>query len=137
MRKFDNYCNTLAVLEKAYKEDIQNEFIVSGIIDKFSIQFELGWKVLKEFILYEGSSIGKTGSPRAIIKEAYHIFDFMDETIWLHMLKDRNDTSHIYDGNLAKELAARILKEYIPEFVSTRENLFRRYKDIVGEKQFD
>ena len=61
----------------------------------------------------------------------------MDETIWLHMLKDRNDTSHIYDGNLAKELAARILKEYIPEFVSTRENLFRRYKDIVGEKQFD
>lgn len=134
MRKFDNYCSNLAVLEKAYKEDIQNEFIVSGIIDKFSVQFELGWKVLKELVLYEGSSIGKTGSPRDIIKEAYRIFDFMDETIWLHMLKDRNDTSHVYNGNMAKELAARILKEYIPVFVLLRENILSKYKDALREE---
>lgn len=129
MRKFDNYCSNLAVLEKAYNEDITNEFIISGIIDKFSIQFELGWKVLKELILYEGSSLGKTGSPREIIKESYRIFDFIDETVWLHMLKDRNDTSHIYIRDMAKELAARILKEYIPAFVLIRENILSRYKD--------
>lgn len=129
MRKFDNYCSNLAVLEKAYNEDITNEFIISGIIAKFSIQFELGWKVLKELILYEGSSLGKTGSPREIIKESYRIFDFIDETVWLHMLKDRNDTSHIYNGDMAKELAARILKEYIPAFVLIRENILSKYKD--------
>lgn len=129
MRKFDNYCSNLAVLEKAYKEDITNEFIVSGIIDKFSIQFELGWKVLKELILFEGSSLGKTGSPREIIKESYRIFDFIDEAVWLHMLKDRNDTSHIYNGDMAKELAARILKEYIPAFVFIKEKIHSRYKD--------
>lgn len=129
MRKFDNYCSNLAVLEKAYKEDITNEFIVSGIIDKFSIQFELGWKVLKELLLYEGSSLGKTGSPREIIKESYRIFDFIDETVWLHMLKDRNDTSHIYNGDMAKELAERILKEYIPAFVFIKEKIRSRYKD--------
>lgn len=129
MRKFDNYCSGLAVLEKAYKEDLSNEFIISGIIDKFSVQFELGWKVLKELILFEGSALGRTGSPREIIKESYRFFDFMDETVWLSMLKDRNDTSHIYNGDMAKELAARILKVYIPAFVSMKEKISDRYKE--------
>lgn len=38
----------LNVLEKAENEDLNNEFVISGIIDKFFIQFELSWKVLKE-----------------------------------------------------------------------------------------
>lgn len=113
-------------------EDLDNEFIISGIIDKFSIQFELGWKVLKELILYEGSYLGKTGSPRDIIKEAYRIFDFIDETVWLHMLKDRNDTSHIYDGQLAKKLAVRILEEYIPAFILIKDRIAIQYQDILN-----
>lgn len=40
----------LRVLERADQEKLDNEFIISGIIDKFSIQFELGWKILKEYI---------------------------------------------------------------------------------------
>lgn len=47
MKKFNDYVSNLHVLEKAEHEDLENEFIVSGIIDKFFIQFELGWKVLK------------------------------------------------------------------------------------------
>lgn len=133
MKKFDNYCSNLAVLELAYHEDRENEFIVSGIIDKFSIQFELGWKVLKELLIYEGTSVGRTGSPREIIKESYQIFDFMEETVWLHMLKDRNDTSHIYDGNMAKQLAFKILEEYIPVFISLRENIRERYQSVLEE----
>ena len=50
MKKFDNYVSNLAVLKTADREDLRNEFIVSGIIDKFYIQFELGWKVLKELL---------------------------------------------------------------------------------------
>ena len=56
------------MLERAGQERLDNEFIVSGIIDKFSIQFELGWKLLKELLTYEGSSVAKTGSPRSIIR---------------------------------------------------------------------
>ena len=54
MKKFDNYSSNLAVLCKAGEEDLNNEFIISGIIDKFFVQFELGWKVLKELLRYEG-----------------------------------------------------------------------------------
>ena len=45
MKKFENYKSNLTVLSKAYDEDLENEFILSGIIDKFFIQFELSWKV--------------------------------------------------------------------------------------------
>lgn len=45
MKKFDNFVSYVGVLAKAKDEDLENEFIISGIIDKFSIQFELGWKV--------------------------------------------------------------------------------------------
>lgn len=42
MKKFDNFVSNLEILQKAEQEDLKNEFIISGIIDKFFIQFELG-----------------------------------------------------------------------------------------------
>lgn len=74
MKKFDNYRKNLDVLRRSDQQDLNNEFIISGIIDKFSIQFELGWKVLKELLTYEGIDAAKTGSPREIIKQAYQYY---------------------------------------------------------------
>lgn len=65
---------------------------------------------------YEGRSISITGSTRMIIKEAYKVYGFIDEDLWLKMLRDHNDLTHIYDGNQAKILVNKILNEYIPEF---------------------
>lgn len=131
MKKYDNYVSHLNVLKQADKEQLDNAFIISGIIDKFSIQFELGWKVLKELLAYEGSSAAATGSPRGIIKEAYAVYPFFDGEIWLDMLKDRNDRAHIYDGNAAGELVERILSCYIPEFIRLERELNRQYADIL------
>lgn len=131
MKKFENYVSHLRVLRRADKESLNNEFIISGIIDKFSIQFELGWKTLKELLAYEGSRASETGSPRSIIKEAYRIYPFFDGDIWLGMLKDRNDTAHIYDENAAKNLVKRILEEYIPQFIKLEEEIMARYGDIL------
>ena len=78
MKKFDNYVSNLRVLERADKEMLDNEFIISGIIDKFCIQFELGWKLLKELLAYEGSAASATGFPRSIIKEAYSVYPLFD-----------------------------------------------------------
>ena len=69
MKKFENYRSNLAVLSKADQEDLNNSFIISGIIDKFSLQFELAWKVLKELLRYEGSSAAGSGSPARSSKQ--------------------------------------------------------------------
>lgn len=106
----------LSVLLRAPKEDISNEFIVSGIIDKFFIQFELGWKLLKEMLAYDGKLISASGSPRSIIKASYECYDFIEEEIWLDMLQDRNDMTHIYNKSRAMELVNKIIQCYIPAF---------------------
>lgn len=130
MKKYDNFKRHLTVLEKAPKEDLTNEFIVSGIIDKFFIQFELGWKILKELMKYEGKAIAVTGSPREIIKAAYSCYDFLNEKTWLSMLKNRNDMAHIYDEEQARRLVDTIIKEYIPEF----RRMVQELEGIYGEE---
>ena len=86
MKKFDNYQSNLRVLETAKEQDLDNEFIVSGIIDKFFVQFELGWKVLKELLTYEGAASAGSGSPREIIKQAFRFYPCIEEDVWLSML---------------------------------------------------
>ena len=131
MKKYDNYCAHLSVLAQAANQDLGNEFIVSGIIDKFFIQFELGWKLLKELLKYEGHAVASTGSPRAIIKEAYAAYDFIDENIWLEMLGNRNDMTHIYDGGRARELAEIVIRRYIPEFQKMEKAVSDKYRDVL------
>ncbi len=133
MKKFDQFSHHLEVLKKADREDLENEFIISGIIDKFYIQFELGWKVLKELLAYEGRSIASTGSPREIIKAAYSCFDFIDEVSWLEMLKERNDTTHIYNEDAARKLIDNILNKYIKTFCTMQEAIQNRYGEELSK----
>lgn len=127
MKKFDNFKSNLRILEKAQDEDITNEFIKSGIIDKFYIQFELAWKTMKEYLKYEGIVEAKTGSPRDIIKAAYKFYDFMNEDNWISMLNERNDTAHIYDKDAADRLVEKILNSYIDEFKKMEIYIEERY----------
>ena len=121
MSKFKNYKANLAVLRHAPEQDLDNEFVQSGIIDKFAMQFELE---------YEGRMDAATGSPRGIIKSAYATYDFIDEEVWLSMLNDRNASEHVYDSALAERLVTAILDRYIPEF----EHLLSCLIDLYGEK---
>ena len=131
MEKFENYRSNLAVLSKAEQEDLTNSFIISGIIDKFSLQFELAWKVLKELLRYEGSSAAASGSPREILNAAYGVFEFLEESVWLSMLHDRIDMAHIYDEAAAERTVGRILQDYIPAFLSLQAAVETRYGTIM------
>lgn len=53
MKKYENYVSALKSLRKAPEQDLSNDFIQSGIIDKFGLQFELGWKLFKALLAYE------------------------------------------------------------------------------------
>lgn len=127
MREFDSYCSMLATFETAPDQDLANEFVQTGIIRMLSLQLELGWKLFKALLSYEGDVRSATGSPRDIVKAAWSYYDFLDEDIWLSMLRGRNTTAHIYDAELAKELAQRIIDTYIPAFVALKDGVEERY----------
>ncbi len=133
MKKFENYVSNLSVLKGAERENLQNDFILGGIIDKFRLQFELGWKVLKELLKYEGRLEAQSGSPREIIKAAFAVYDFIDEEVWLDMLRERNNSTHIYDALAASELVRKILSRYIPAFLAVQDAIILRYGDALKD----
>ena len=134
MKKFDNYKSNLRVLATAGEQDLSNEFIIGGIIDKFFIQFELGWKVLKELLIYEGVAVAKSGSPREIIKEAYRFYSCMEESVCLDMLAQRNNMAHVYDEAAARELADDIIRRFVPAFQALQESIESRYGKMLEEE---
>lgn len=91
MKIFKYYQKNLAVLRRSDKQDLSNDFILSGISRIFAIQFVLAWKVLKELLAYEGVEATRTGSPREIIKQAYQYYPCIQEDVWLDMLSQRNN----------------------------------------------
>lgn len=133
MKKYDNFASALKTLALSDRQDLDNEFVQGGIIAKFSLQFELSWKLMKELLRYEGDGVAATGSPREIIKAAYRYYDCMDEQVWLQMLRDRNDTTHIYDAELANRLVQAVIETYIPEFQKFDAEVCERYGELIGE----
>lgn len=132
MRRFDNYVSALAILSRAGEQDLENEFIKSGVVDKFSLQFELAWKLLKGLLRYEGVAEATTGSPREILKAAYRYFDFIDEQTWLDMLHDRNAIARVYDAAALESLLKRVLDEYIPAFESLEKSVSGKYGNVIA-----
>ena len=123
MAKYENFIANLEVLKSAPEQDLSNEFITSGIIDKFAMQFELSWKLLKKALEYEGVIETSIGSPRQVIKASYSVYDFIDEALWLDMLDDRNSAERIYDSEMAARVVEKILATYIPAFAELQDDL--------------
>ena len=131
MKIFKYYQKNLAVLRRSDKQDLSNDFILSGISRIFAIQFVLAWKVLKELLAYEGVEATRTGSPREIIKQAYQYYPCIQEDVWLDMLSQRNNMAHINDGNAANALAQEIIDRFIPAFVELEHSICTRYGSIL------
>ncbi len=104
-------------LEEALQEPKRNKLAVDGTIQRFEFAIELFWKTLKRFLAEEGI---EASTPREALQRAFESGWLMDETAWLQMLRDRNETSHVYDKAVANSIYKRI-KKYFPEM----ENVYR------------
>ena len=112
-------------LKKAYlrlKEvsdmyDGKNDIIRDSLIQRFEFTYELTHKTLKEFMKYLGVTL-ENSFPRTNL--------ISDDQVWINLLEDRNCTSHIYNENLADEVARRIVDKYVDaigELVNNLEKL--------------
>ena len=127
MRSIDfKYIN----LKKAYIKlqevsnlyDGKNDIVRDSLIQRFEFTYELTHKTLKEFMKYEGVTL-ENSFPRTIFKKAYINNLISDDKIWIKLLEDRNATSHIYNENLADEVAKRIVDYYVDAIGELVDNL--------------
>ncbi|MDD2402880.1 MAG: nucleotidyltransferase substrate binding protein [Clostridia bacterium] len=116
--KISNFRNALRRLKEATLElekSNASDVVRDGVIRRFEFTYELAWKMTKEYL--EDLGITDNNSPKAVIKEAFAQKLIFNEEIWLLMLKDRNMTTHVYKEEMAQEIADRIKKSYVKEFV--------------------
>ena len=127
MRSIDfKYMN----LKKAYNRlkevsdlyDGKDDIIRDSLIQRFEFTYELTHKTLKEFMKYLGVSL-ENSFPRTIFKKAYVNNLISDDKVWINLLEDRNSTSHIYNENLADEVADRVVKYYVDAIGELVDNL--------------
>lgn len=106
----------LEILGEALEMPLDEKgLVLDATIHRFKFTIELFWKTLKRFIYVEGM---EAKSPKETLQMAYKMKWIDDEQLWLNMLNDRNETSHIYDEEKAKEIDGRI-KTYYPALKST------------------
>ena len=119
--KQSNFINAAHRLEEAVVDyqNIPNDTVRDGMIQRFEFTFELAWKALKEYMLEAGMAntmqFPKQGASRSL---AANLID--GESIWLDMLQTRNTTSHIYDDHTAAVIADKIQNLYLPELQNSQ-----------------
>lgn len=109
-QRFQNYGKALLQLEQAvetYRND-ERELIRAGIIQYFEFTHELAWKVMKDFLEYEGMT-GIVGS-RSATREAFQKGLIEEGQPWMDMLETRNITVHAYDPQIITEAYEQIVK---------------------------
>ena len=114
--RFESYRLSLSALREARERDRSDSFVLSGTSAKFSITFELAWKVMKDVLTgYYGVSDFVAGSPRATLRTAAKL-ELISDDRWMDMLDLRNELAHDYDLSTIEEAFERITSIYITLF---------------------
>lgn len=101
-RRFKSFCNSLDALAEARQRDLTDSFVLSGTGAKFSITFDLSWKVMKDILVQYYSITGfVTESPREVLRESFKAKLISDDA-WMDMLKVRNELAHDYDCEIIR-----------------------------------
>lgn len=106
-KALDGFEKSLA-LDKSSFNEIENDTIRSGQVQKFEVSVELFWKTFKQF-LFEIHGV-EAVSPKTVIKQMY-LIKYVNEKEYeslMEMINDRNRMSHIYNEELFELIHSRL-----------------------------
>lgn len=123
LKRYESFKNSLASLMEARERDLTDSFVLSGTSAKFSITFDLSWKVMKDILVQYYAITGfVTGSPREVLREAFQA-GLIQGDEWMEMLKVRNLLAHDYDGIIVKQSCQTIVNIYLDKFSQFQERV--------------
>ena len=116
-QRFTNFLSALSALTEAVELSrvrALTNLEQQGLIRAFEFTHELGWKVLKDYLEYQGISdlVGSRDASRLAFQNGL----VKDGDAWMRMIQARNQTSHTYNLAVARDVAEKILVEFYPEF---------------------
>ena len=130
INRYNSFIHSLASLEEAKGKDKQDSFILSGTAMKYTLTFDLSWKLMSDIIREEHKIVDySSGSPRETLRKAKSL-GLIGDDIWLNMLDDRNNLVHDYDYLIVSEKFDTIVGKYIEVFNEFK----KRVDEIINEQ---
>ncbi|PIW59863.1 nucleotidyltransferase substrate binding protein [Shewanella sp. CG12_big_fil_rev_8_21_14_0_65_47_15] len=113
-QRFQNYLKALGQLVSALSQydEHAEALIKEGILQRFEFTHELAWKVMKDYLEYEGHQ-GITGS-RSASRLFFSLGLVTDGQVWMDMIESRNRTVHTYDEQVLEQEFAKVQQAYAP-----------------------
>lgn len=116
-QRFSNFLSALSALTEAVELSrvrALSNLEQQGLIQAFEFTHEPGWKLLKDYLDYQGIS-GLVGS-RDASRLAFQNGLVKDGDAWMRMIQARNQTSHTYNLAIAREVAQQVVVNFYPAF---------------------
>lgn len=122
-QRYQNYLKALSQLASALSvhNETAESLIKEGILQRFEFTHELAWKVMKDYLEYEGHQ-GLTGS-RSASRLAFSLGIVDDGQVWMDMIESRNRTVHTYDERILEQEFAKVQKCYAKAFQQFAEKM--------------
>ena len=125
-QRYEHFALALKQLQDAVNE-VKNpsKLEKEGTIQRFEFTHELAWKLMKDYLEYEGIT-GITGS-RSATRQAFNKGIIGNGETWMRMIESRNKTVHTY-------LEEILVKEYnfiIDEYLILFEELYQKMKTYL------
>jgi len=117
-QRYVNFEKALKQLSRGIEENLVNpaDIIKEGIIQRFEFTHELAWKVMKDYLEYEG--IQNISGSRSATREAFNKGLISDGQSWMDMIESRNETVHTYNEDILEKEFLKIITIYQPLLVS-------------------
>ena len=126
--RYKSFVDCLSDFSESKNRDVSDSFVLSGIVQKYCLTFDLAWKVMKDIIIEQYAIINFiVGSPKEVLRVARNV-DLINDDIWLQMLSTRNELTHDYNRILAEEYVDDIVYKYIDVFVALKNKVEEFYK---------
>lgn len=114
-------------IENKEDEDVLEEIIKEGLIQRFEYTYEMAWNVMKDYAIYQGNT--EIGGSRDAIRFAFSINLIENGDMWMDMIKSRIKTSHTYNEQIANEIYLKIINEYHFAFLN--------FQKVMEEKRIE
>jgi nucleotidyltransferase substrate binding protein (TIGR01987 family) len=127
--RFENFKSAMLLLEEAVaivQSDAVSDLVKAGLVQRFEVCWELGWKVIRDYLADSGTPLD-VATPINAIRSGFEIGLIADGDLWVEAMRARNAMAHEYDAQKFEQTVIAIMGRFAPLLVTLRERLDMEY----------
>ena len=114
--KIERFQQYVAMIRKVQERENKSVVELHGMVHLFYGTFDAAVQILRTLLYHDGGEVSFMTPVRELVMEAYERYAFIDDEVWMDMIRERDDSQFVED-DLECEVM-RIWKVYIPAMES-------------------